>query len=92
MLARNGGFVDRLDNASQLSKQHPILSAMVGLDGSIHMAEYRSLSQNMQLISRFLAYIIPCLYFVGHACRAEGLIVQIIVLIVDVTMACLFCT
>ncbi len=66
---------------------------MVGPDGSIHIAEYRSLSQKkLQLISRFLAYTIPCLYFVGFVGGSEPLIVQIIVLITNVTMACLFCT
>ncbi len=74
-----------------LSKQHPILSAMVGPDGSIHMAEYRSLEpKKLQLISRFLADTIPCLYLVGHACEAEPLIVQIIILIRNVTMAWFF--
>jgi hypothetical protein len=78
-------------------KQHPILSAMVGPDRSIHMAEYRSLSPKncnsfrgswqIQFHHQF-----PCYYFVGHASGAEPLIVQIIILIMNVTMACLFCT
>ncbi len=65
-----------------LSKRHPRLSAMVGPDESIHMAKYRSLSQNIATDSRFhfLAYTIPCLYFVVHACGLEPLIVLIIIL------------
>ncbi len=78
-----------------LSKQHPILSAMVGPDGLNHMAYGRvSITEpkTLQLISRFLAYTIPCLYFVGHACGAEPLLVQIILVIRNVTMSCLFWT
>ncbi len=45
----------------------------------------------MQLISRFLAsYTIPCLYFVGHACGLELLIMLIVILIYYIIMACLF--
>jgi hypothetical protein len=62
-----------------LSKQHPILLAMVGPDGSIHMAEYQSLSQR-----NVTHFEVPGIYYsmiVGHACGAEPLIVQIIILI-----------
>jgi hypothetical protein len=44
------------------------------------------------MISRFLAYTIPCLYFVGHACGSESLIVLINILIFYTTMAGLICT
>jgi hypothetical protein len=69
--------------------QYPILSAIGKPAESMHMAKYvNEIATDFEDPGIYDSMFV----FVGHACGAEHLIVQINVLIVYITIACLFCT
>ncbi len=91
MLARIGGFVDRLDNILTVSSLQYSQQWWGRMSRSIwqicgHWATIIATDFEVPGIT------IPCLCFVGHACGSAPLIMLVVILIYYIIMACLFRT
>jgi hypothetical protein len=89
MVARIGGFVDKLDNVLTVSS----------LQYSQQWWMSRSIWQNICHSAKIIAtdFEVPgiynsIMYFNGHACGSEPLIMPVVILIYYIIMACLCST